>query len=105
MALEYMMAFFLLTKQTDKVAQYIPVMYEYGYEELPLAIRQGLIVHKLAKGEKFDLSVYDISAAEFKNAKDFFEAINSYSFQYNGDFRAKMIDQNKDSYYYYHAFF
>ena len=61
-------------------------------------------MHKLLKGDEFDLSGYDISEAELKSAKDFFAAIRSYSFQYNKDFCAEIINHNKDSYYYYHVF-
>jgi hypothetical protein len=104
MAMDYMMAFFLLTKQTDKIAQYVPIIYGLEHEKLPKAIRQALIIHKLAMGEQFDLSAYGVPDAELKSAKDFLVAIKSRSFQYNEDFRAEILNRNKDSYYYYYSF-
>jgi hypothetical protein len=100
MAFDYMMALFLLTKQGDKMVKHVPLMQEFGYKELPLAIRQGLIIHKLVKGDKFDISGYDISEAEIKSAVDFFRATKSPSLRYN----AEIINQNKNSYYYYYVF-
>jgi uncharacterized protein DUF6057 len=79
MAVEYLMAHYLLTRQLDKLAAQIGRLKDVGYEHLPRHCEEALVLHRgLAKSKKTDLAGYTLSLDTRRRARRFFEALRSY---------------------------
>ena len=55
MALEYLMAFYLLTRQIDKVAANIGRLPACGYREIPTLYEEAILLHQLASRSRINL--------------------------------------------------
>jgi hypothetical protein len=62
MAFEYRMAYWLLTRQLDQVAQQRPSLHELGYDKIPRHYAEALLIHWQVSGQQPDLGSYRIDS-------------------------------------------
>lgn len=76
MAFEYLMSFYLMTRQVDKIAENIENFRYFGYEKLPRHLEEALCLHALNTGSDFPLQGWQISP-ETRERFDIFSGIMS----------------------------
>jgi hypothetical protein len=71
MAFEYLMAWYLLTRQVDKVAQNIGRLDDFGYPDIPRHYEEAIIIYQAATGRKVELKGREISNRTYQTAQAF----------------------------------
>lgn len=100
MAFEYMMAFFMLTKQLDNFAACTPMIKNYHYETLPTHYAEALITYRFHRKKNFPLESLQIDPDQITRGKNFFKAIALRDPAIN----RKLKKQYAGTYYNYYAF-
>jgi len=103
MAYEYLMAWFLLTKQVDGIADYANYLSFYGYEKLPPYIEDAVLLYQTKSSKKANLGNFKIS----RDAVVRFQEFSQLQRQYPNDIK-RIYDASKDkfgnSYLFYYLF-
>ncbi len=76
MAFEYLMAWYLLTKQLDKLVQNLPRLSEFGYAAIPPLYQEATLIY--ATRHPVPLGNFSISAQTQQRIKHFSEIFNRY---------------------------
>ncbi len=63
MALEYLMAFYLLTRQIDRIAANIGRLVDCGYTEIPTLYEEAILIYQLSRRTQVDLRGLQIKPA------------------------------------------
>jgi hypothetical protein len=98
MAFEYLMAYFLLTKQTHRLAEFLPRLGELGYARIPRHFQEALAVHSATTRERVPVR------------RETIERFNAFSRQLaplrdrKEAAMRQLAPQFGDSYFYYHVF-
>jgi hypothetical protein len=106
MAFEYLMAYYLLTGQHDKVAGDIERFGELGYEKIPRCFEEGIVLSIAMSAKEPDLHGWKISVATTKR----YEAFNSagrnpaYKGLDKAAFKGLLGRDFADSYFFYYLF-
>jgi hypothetical protein len=61
MAFEYLMAYYLVTRQVDKIAENVGRLHDLGYERVPTLYEEALLIHSATTGQRLDPSRFDAS--------------------------------------------
>lgn len=104
MAFEYLMAYYLLTVQLDKLTQNIHRLNDYNYTGIPRHYEEAIIVHINVTGKKVDLHGRMLSEESIKRFERFVPFANYYGNNVREDL--SILSKNfGDSYYFYHFLF
>lgn len=103
MAFEYLIAYYLLTHQLDKIVQFIPMLDNFNYSEIPRHFEEALMLYMSTRSDEVDLRDRKISHETFQNYHRFSTVLARYR---NNPQAAKnmLARQFGDSYYFYVAF-
>ncbi len=104
MAFEYLMAHYLLTRQTDKIAAHIHRLDDFGIKQVPKHYEEALVLYMGPKNQRteFDPKWRPDSHA-FRRAHEFFQARNQYRHNEKAGPKA-LATPFGDSYFYYYTF-
>lgn len=103
MAFEYMMAYYLLNRQVDKIAANIWRLKELGYEEMPLSYEEALLIYVNAGGKVAGADDFAPKPVNITQAKTFYQTLRK--FNNNKPLAQKnMATEFGNSYFYYYAF-
>ncbi|MBN2019133.1 MAG: hypothetical protein JW749_02785 [Sedimentisphaerales bacterium] len=80
MAFEYLMAWYLLNGQVDKIASNIGRLNDFNYMRIPRLYEEALLLYKGGGKTEVDLQGWEISAESAKRFNDFIEIYNRYSY-------------------------
>ena len=100
MAFEYMMAFFMLTKDLDRFAACLPLIKNYGYETFPTHYAEALITYKFHRNKDIPLESLPIDQSQIKMGINFFKALALR----DPATTKKLMNQYAGTYYNYYAF-
>jgi len=100
MACEYMMAYYMLTKQLDKLAANISLINNCGYKTFPTNCAQALIVYKLHRNKDFPLESLPIDPEQISYGMNFFKSLARRDPVTN----QKLRTQYAGTYYNYYTF-
>ena len=104
MAFEYMMAYYLLTRQVDKVAAHIHRLENFGFKKLPRYYEEALVIHMGPEAEKTLLpDRWRPGKEAVQRAWNFSSARNQFGKDEKSAIR-KLAKEYGDSYYYYYLF-
>jgi len=79
MAFEYLMAYYLLTRQLDKIHLNIPRFRDLNYPAIPRHCEEALLVYmSLTQQRELDLAGYQIQAETVLQFQDFYRILNRY---------------------------
>jgi hypothetical protein len=98
MVFEYLMAYYLLTRQTSKIAEHLPRLGELGYARIPRHYEEALAVHSAATREPVPVRPETI-----KRFKAFSQQYAPLKDRKDVAVR-RLAPQFGDSYFYYHVF-
>lgn len=100
MAFEYLMAFYIMTRQADKLVQHLAHLDGLDYTQVPRLYEEVVIVHSVAKKQAPDISV---SSASLKRWKGF----RAVLIRHRGHVNAALGDlaqQYGDTYFFYNLY-
>ena len=103
MAFEYLMSWYLLTKQLDKLVGNIGRLKELGYSQIPRHYEEGLLIYAYGKNEAVFLHGYDAGPEARRQIEGFSTIFNSYG----GNKQAashKLAEDYGGSYFFYHLY-
>jgi len=78
MAFEYLMAWYLLTKQLDKVVQIFPRLSEFGYTAIPPLHQEAIVIYAYGMRRPVPLGNFSISDQTQQRFRSFSEIFNRY---------------------------
>ena len=103
MAFEYLIAWYLLTRDLDKFGENIHRLHDFNYSKIPRRFEEALLIIANIQKKKFDLTGFNISS----NAVARFNNFNQTLSQNQGDMNKALNELKKDygdSYFYYYIY-
>jgi hypothetical protein len=103
MAFEYLMSWYLLTKQLDKLVGNIGRLKELGYSAIPRHYEEALLINAYGKNEPVFLHGYEAGPEASRQIESFSKIFNSYG----GNKQAaihKLAEDYGGSYFFYHLY-
>ena len=104
MAYDYLMAHYLLTKRLDGVAMHAPGLAQMGYDRVPAAVEDALVLHSMLTGRPMAAGRLTVSAEAQRRAWSFQSALD----RHGGDQQAAwrdMPDELRTTYLFYFQFY
>lgn len=103
MAFEYLMAFYLLNRRTDKIVQNLVWLDALGYREIPRHYEEAILIHANASSERVALHGRTIRPETIEKFQRFADRFRPWMKQPHLA-AAALADEFGDSYFYYYAF-
>jgi hypothetical protein len=103
MAFEYLMAFYLIGRRTDKLVENLPRLDEFGYREIPRHFEEALLIHANDTGQHVDLRGRKMRPETVQRFRAFIDRVRPWQNQPHLAAGA-LADEFGDSYFYYYAF-
>jgi len=105
MALEYLMAHYLLTRQLDKLAANVRRFDDFDETRLPRHCQEALAVYLTVTGSsETDIGERRISSETWRRQKEFMQAVERFSQNENPQAFVALHSDFGDSYYFFHVF-
>jgi len=98
------MAYYLMTRQVDKIADNIENFRYFGYEKLPRHLEEALCIHALNTSSDFPLQGWQISQETRERFSVFSDIMSSQQIQ---DKEAELINFSREyggNYFLYYSF-
>jgi hypothetical protein len=102
-AFEYLMAWYLLTRQLDKFVGKLGSLHALGYEELPRHYAEALQLYRLLTMQAAELPGYEASPETRTRTEEFLAAVESYGRDREGA-RTALVPAYRDIYPFYYVF-
>jgi hypothetical protein len=104
MAFEYLMAFALLTRRPDKVAENIRRLPELGYSEIPRLYEEAVLIYQVGTRTNVDLHGMQIAESTRQDFARYLEMARTHGRDTAGLKRAMAPDFGNSFLYYMHFF-
>jgi len=101
MAFEYLMAWYLLTGQLDKIAQQLARLDEFGYTEIPPLYQEAILIYAYGMGKSVNLYGRAIDPEMDRRMKHFSGVVNKYG-KDRGAAVAELAKDYRGSYFFYY---
>ncbi|MHC4159000.1 MAG: DUF6057 family protein [Planctomycetota bacterium] len=79
MAFEYLMAWYMLTKQLDKFVQNLDRLDDFDYPDIPRHYQEAILIYEVFTNKKIDLKGRQISNRTLRRARTFGNIVNRFS--------------------------
>jgi hypothetical protein len=100
MAFDYLMAWYIITKNTDKFINNLDQLPDFGYKQLPTVYQLAILTHTYSTKKDVDLQGYEIPQQTIQYAKQFYALMNQYTG--NEQLQLKILNEKYgDTYLYY----
>ncbi len=103
MAFEYLMAYYLLSLQLEKIAQNIHCLEDFNYSNIPRHYEEAIIIHINKTDEKVNLHNMKISQDTVQRFQRFFNIFKRYNWNKQLAINSLARDFG-DSYFFYYTF-
>lgn len=103
MALEYLMSWYLLTKQLDKLVGNIERLKELGYSQFPRHYEEAVLIYAYARNEPVFLHGYEVRPEARREIEGFSGIFNSYGKNKQAAIH-KLVENHGGSYFFYHLY-
>jgi hypothetical protein len=103
MALEYLMAWYMLTRQLDNSVRTVERLRDFDYPELPRHYEEAALIHVYSTKEPIHLAGYQATPEARRRIEQFTQILNKHK----GNTRAAFDELAKDysdSYFFYHVY-
>lgn len=104
MALEYLMACYLLTGKVDKITENLHRLDDLGYRAIPTLYEEAVLIHYVSQKPKPDLGRIKISAETIKRYQRFVHIRGAMTSQNQRETLSQLISEFGTSYFFYSAF-
>jgi len=103
MAFEYLMSWYLLTKQLDKLVGNIGRLKELGYSQIPRHYEEGLLIYAYGRSEPVFLHGYEVGPEARRQIESFSKIFNSYGKNKQAAIH-ELVEDYGGSYLFYHLY-
>jgi hypothetical protein len=103
MAFEYLMSWYLLTKQLDKLVGNIGRLKELGYSQIPRHYEEGLLIYAYSRSEPVFLHGYEVGPEARRQIESFSKIFNSYGKNKQAAIH-ELVEDYGGSYFFYHLY-
>ncbi|HPM81941.1 MAG TPA: DUF6057 family protein [Candidatus Anammoximicrobium sp.] len=103
MAFEYLMAFYLLSRRTDKVVENLHRLNDFGYRGIPRHYEEAILIHANETSQPVPLHGRQIRPATVQACQRFLDRVRPWQDQPQL-IMGELADEFGDSYFYYYAF-
>jgi len=104
MAFEYLMAWYLLTRQVEKFAQNLWRLDDFGYSRIPRHYEEAILIYEVLTGSKVDIGGRRISPQTYERARGFSDISNRLRSSDQLTVMRATIRDYGDSYFFYYNF-
>ena len=104
LAFEYMMAFYLLTRQVDKIAANINRLDDFGYERLPRYYDEAMAIYSKRKGTDADVPKKWMPSKQALKTADTFSDINERTGANRKAAMQHLAKAHGNSYFFYYLY-
>jgi len=103
MAFEYLMAWYLLSKQLDKIVLNIGRLKEFNYAAIPPLYEEAVLLYIMGRKENVELYGYQISTESRRRVKGFFDIYNRHMGNIRTAFNELAVNYG-NSFLFYHLY-
>jgi hypothetical protein len=103
MAFEYLMAWYMQTKQLDKFVQNFRRLKDFGYTSIPPLYQEALLIYAYGTNKRVDLAGYTISPEARRRIEHFSDVLSRYNRNKDAAFQELARDYY-NSYFLYHMY-
>ncbi len=103
MGFEYLMAYYLIIRRTDKLVAQLHRLDEFGYREIPRHYEEALLIHANDTGEQVDLRGRQLRPETIRRFHAFLDRVRPFRDQPQLAL-GPLANEFGDSYFYYYAF-
>jgi hypothetical protein len=103
LAFEYLMVYYLKSKQVDKIAKNMYRFRDFGYEKVPRHFEEAILLHLGQTRERLDSHGWKIDPQTYKTGDQFMAALKSNQHDKPASAR-NLAPQFGNTYYYYYFF-
>jgi len=104
MAFEYLMAYYLLTGRVDEITANMERLKELGYQTIPTIYEEAMLIYFGAKGQKIDLSKFNIRRQTIDRYTKFVQLITGMRPENRQAVLNHLISEFGSSYFFYSTF-
>jgi len=104
MAFEYLMAWYMLTKQLDKFAQNLDRLDDFDYPDIPRHYQEAILIYEVFTNKKIDLKGRQISNRTLQRARIFGNIVNRFSSSNRMQAARATAGDFGDTYFFYFNF-
>jgi len=104
MAFEYLMAWYLLTRQLDKLVQNLDRLDDFDYSEVPRHYQEAIIIYEALTGKKVDLKGRQISPSAYQKARTFSNIVTRLGSKNKIQAARATAGDFGDTYFFYYNF-
>lgn len=104
MAFEYIMAWYMLSKQLDKFVQNIHRLDDFDYPQIPRLYEEAILIYRFKKKKNVDLNSRSISEESQQRFKDFLQGFYHYYGEHRQKPPAEMTKHYGNSYFFYYFY-
>ena len=103
MAFEYLMAWYMLTKQLDKFIQNIKRLNDFDYPEVPRIYEEAILVYVSGTKKSVDLAGRQLNPLLLQRMNEFSLVFNRYGRNKQAAFK-ELLENYGDTYFFYHVY-
>jgi len=103
MAFEYLMAYYLIIRRTDKLVEQLQRLGEFGYRALPRHYEEAILIYANDTGEQVDLRGRQFRPETVRRFRAFLDRVRPFQDQPQLALEP-LANEFGDSYFYYYAF-
>ena len=104
MAFEYLMAWYMLTKQLNKFVQNLDRLDDFDYPDIPRHYQEAILIYEAFTGKKVDLKEQQISNRTLRRARIFGNIVNRFSSRNRMQAARATAGDFGDTYFFYFNF-
>ncbi len=104
MAFEYLMAWYLLTGQLDKLVQNLDRLDDFNYEGIPRHYEEAILIYEVLTGTKVDLKDRQISQRTHQRSRGFSSISNRFRSSNEMTAMLATAPYFGDTYFFYYNF-
>ena len=103
MAFEYLMAWYLLTRQLDKFIQNLDRLDDFDYPNIPRLYEEAIFIHMYKTKKAVELHGRQISPESLQQCKGFIQIFNHYREDKRAPFN-ELAKNYGNSYFFYYVY-
>lgn len=103
MAFEYLMSWYLLTRQLEKFIENVERLKDFDYKELPRLYQEAMLVYAYGTKQPLPLAGHSLDPENRRRIEDFSRIFNRYGRDKRAAF-GELAGRYGDSYFFYHIY-
>jgi len=104
MAFEYLMGYYLMTRQVDKVVENLGRLDDFGYPEIPVHYEEAIFLHAFNTGDDIELGWRSVRPDTRQRFEAFARLMSDANQPRQQEALLKLAQEHPGSYFIYYSF-